>query len=76
MWELDAEEGSLLPKAPGRPFLIFPPFLGMTSNCVFLHWYPLTSSGPLHEHTPLAGVSVGQRKDLGNRKKKKRVGAR
>ena len=51
-WELGAGEGSLLAKAPDRPFLIFSPFPRVTSNHVFLLHTLLTRSGSETSHRP------------------------
>lgn len=70
--------GSLLSKAPGRPFLIFSPFPRVTSNHVFLLQTLLTRSGFETSHCPLThtdmsaqgpqswqGSWLGERGDLG-----------
>ena len=52
LWELGAGSGSLLAKAPSRPFLIFSPTPRVTSNHVFLlHALP-TRQGSETSHCP------------------------
>lgn len=81
-WELGAGEGSLLSKAPGRPFLIFSPFPRVTSNHIFLLHTLLTRSGSETSHRPLThtdisaqgpqswqGSWLGERGDLGTEEK-------
>lgn len=51
-WDLGAREGSLLAKAPGRPFFIFSPYPWVTSNHIFLLHALLTRSDSETSHRP------------------------